>query len=1023
MAKSSNSGMSHGSEKNEVVNDDDSDTTLSESLASTEVCSLTLDSNGEPASRRNLADLAGKRGRRACTSTRSVVFLVLGCTALAGCIAVAGWAGANHFIKKQSAPETAIEAHSAFKAPELGAPVAAAALVKKNDDREAGDGKDSEEISRKNVEEEEKKEAKDPINDIDIDKEIEEMDAEIAKEEESNEGVIGDSSFDDQEMTSGSVYPAPSSVLPTEVKQAEDDQAGITPYDDSQDITFAPEELVMTTPFGEGAHGTFEPVERQSPQEPHFISGSSDSGVAEPIEEEVENHISSPSPGDDDDDVDDDSDDDEDSDDDDEDYDEEDYDEVGRLLATQSTGVSDPLLQGASGEGSTVGPDDNEEFSGNSSNDDDDDESEAAVNSYLTSESPSQEVSDVGPTVGPDDNDDEINEEAQPQFTSEPPSHGVFGKGPMVGLEDAEELAGENSDNGDEEEIEPEVTTEAPPVAEIKDMESVLANLTEVAESKSMETKEEIASAVEEMDKKIESVARIQGEVAKVDGLKAEVEQLIDDEKAGQEKVAETEQHMQTDINILVDASKKLIEGSHIEEKEENLAEAKEAANEKEAEIEAEQASVEEKQAQLAEKEIDLKKEEKMVKEIAEAVAQKENETEKMAEAEEKREEQEDEREKNEQEREEVVEQIEAKVEGDDVQVVDNIGETKTKTYDVHESSQRASDGSKSTSANASTNATSSNSSRLKSLRYRRHRMQDYVRQYDPEQNYGADLIDGDIRISKKFVKKLIKRKLRDLADLGDYVDVVEEDMAHLGIGEKCTNLTVSKEDVQSFSWPNGLVRYAFATNYSAEERHTILDAMNNLADLVNNGSDGKKCIAYTPYDPVKDKGMEYVWFYPGEGCESPVGAPHDDSNRHVSLASACMERGVVQHELIHILGFWHEQSRTDRDKYVEIKWENIEDGICDNFKMYADPIDDAMGLPYDYHSIMSYKSKAFSKNGKDTIVPKNDLPASVLGQRVKPTDIDLMKVRLRYNCTAKKDPKEYKRLLQVPIDAEPVRS
>ena len=46
------------------MKDDESDTTLSESLASTEVCSLTLDSNGEPASRKNLADLAGKRGLR-----------------------------------------------------------------------------------------------------------------------------------------------------------------------------------------------------------------------------------------------------------------------------------------------------------------------------------------------------------------------------------------------------------------------------------------------------------------------------------------------------------------------------------------------------------------------------------------------------------------------------------------------------------------------------------------------------------------------------------------------------------------------------------------------------------------------------------------------------------------------------------------------------------------------------------------------------------------------------------------------
>ena len=50
--------------------------------------------------------------------------------------------------------------------------------------------------------------------------------------------------------------------------------------------------------------------------------------------------------------------------------------------------------------------------------------------------------------------------------------------------------------------------------------------------------------------------------------------------------------------------------------------------------------------------------------------------------------------------------------------------------------------------------------------------------------------------------------------------------------------------------------RYAFAINYTTEERHTILDAMNNLAELVNSGSDGGKCISYTPYDPEKDEGV-----------------------------------------------------------------------------------------------------------------------------------------------------------------------
>jgi len=44
-----------------------------------------------------------------------------------------------------------------------------------------------------------------------------------------------------------------------------------------------------------------------------------------------------------------------------------------------------------------------------------------------------------------------------------------------------------------------------------------------------------------------------------------------------------------------------------------------------------------------------------------------------------------------------------------------------------------------------------------------------------------------------------------------------------------------------------------------------------------------------------------------------------------VSLQSpGCMWSGVASHEIMHALGFVHEQSRSDRDHYVSVLWENI---------------------------------------------------------------------------------------------------
>jgi hypothetical protein len=59
--------------------------------------------------------------------------------------------------------------------------------------------------------------------------------------------------------------------------------------------------------------------------------------------------------------------------------------------------------------------------------------------------------------------------------------------------------------------------------------------------------------------------------------------------------------------------------------------------------------------------------------------------------------------------------------------------------------------------------------------------------------------------------------------------------------------------------------------------------------------------------------------------CSSLVG--HFGGGQQVSLGPGCLYKGIVEHELMHACGFWHEQSRGDRDGYVSILWNNIMPG------------------------------------------------------------------------------------------------
>ena len=86
----------------------------------------------------------------------------------------------------------------------------------------------------------------------------------------------------------------------------------------------------------------------------------------------------------------------------------------------------------------------------------------------------------------------------------------------------------------------------------------------------------------------------------------------------------------------------------------------------------------------------------------------------------------------------------------------------------------------------------------------------------------------------------------------------------------------------------------------------------------------------------------------------------------------------ILVHEFFHAFGVYHEQSRSDRDTYVEIKWDNIQDDAVGNFQKQPGSVD---YYDYDYSSLMHYPGTSFAKDAsKPTIVPKQ--AGVTIGQR-----------------------------------------
>jgi len=194
--------------------------------------------------------------------------------------------------------------------------------------------------------------------------------------------------------------------------------------------------------------------------------------------------------------------------------------------------------------------------------------------------------------------------------------------------------------------------------------------------------------------------------------------------------------------------------------------------------------------------------------------------------------------------------------------------------------------------------------------------------------------------------------------------------------------------------WPNGIVPYVISSEFTSSEVALIEESMRMIESRT------ERCITFRRQ---VSSDTNWISIVNKVGCWSFVGRNTFPSSQEVSIQKGgCMYKGTIVHEFLHAMGFWHEQSRADRDSFVRITYNNIMDGYAYAFD--REDNSQTFNLPYDLNSIMHYDNNAFSKNGQPTIVAIN-------GQRLLATyeksdaqilsPLDVQAIRAFYSCSS----------------------
>lgn len=111
------------------------------------------------------------------------------------------------------------------------------------------------------------------------------------------------------------------------------------------------------------------------------------------------------------------------------------------------------------------------------------------------------------------------------------------------------------------------------------------------------------------------------------------------------------------------------------------------------------------------------------------------------------------------------------------------------------------------------------------------------------------------------------------------------------------------------------IVPYELSEDIKSDD-NTVEEIKKSIAEFRK-----KSCVQWVPLEDTDNQTQHHVKFVRKDGCYSELGKAdwYNQGFQELSLGEGCGYMYIIIHEMLHAMGFFHEQARPDRDSYIKV--------------------------------------------------------------------------------------------------------